>query len=55
MTSQEARSGGDTSMTHFVFWCMVVLSTRSDDRNYEERISELSQEIYLRYTSRIGK
>jgi len=34
ITSQEARAGEDTSKTHFVFWCIVVLSTRSDDRNY---------------------
>lgn len=42
-------------MTHFVFWCMVVLSTRTDDRNYKERESETSQDIHFRYTSRIGK
>jgi hypothetical protein len=30
----------DIDQTHFVFWCMVVLSTKSDDRNYKERESE---------------
>jgi hypothetical protein len=51
--SQDARFGGNASMTHFVFWCMVVLSTRSDDRNYEKKKESKPQsghypfEIYL--------
>ena len=47
--SQDARSIEDTSMTHFVFWCIVVLSTRSDDRNYDARESEPKAYIHLRY------
>jgi hypothetical protein len=46
ISSQEARSCGDTSMTYFVFWCIVVLRTKSDDRNYETRESEHCQDIH---------
>ena len=51
INSQGARSGEETSMTHFVFWCIVVLSTRSVDRNYVmkelEAMSGNPYEIYL--------